>query len=96
MNLDLSQALKYETQFFDFLNRMIQEHGVYIYLICIWLSPLMMIWILRGGFWRMPKPPSATIPIVTRLTPASSKLPPEPPPRKSASPAGDDSQLFSA
>jgi len=70
----------------------IAEHGLQIYLVTAWLSPLFIAWILKGGFWRRPprqpryvvKPPP--LPKYAVATP--------PPLPKSTTPPDDDSQSF--
>lgn len=46
------------TPFYKWLDWVIAEHGLYLYTAAVWLSPLLIVWILKGGFWRRsPKPP---------------------------------------
>jgi len=60
---------------FKWLDWVIAEYGLYLYMVTVWLSPLLLAWILKGGFWRrtarprrivnpppLPKRPVATPP----------------------------------
>ena len=37
---------------FRWLDAVIEDYGLYIYLVCVWLSPFLIAWILRGGLRR--------------------------------------------
>jgi len=39
---------------FRWLDWVIAEYGLEIYLVMVWVSPLLIVWILSGGFWRRP------------------------------------------
>ena len=97
MNSNPTEALNLVVPVFHFLDRMIQEQGIYIYMVCVWLSPLLIIWILKGGSWRKPAS-SPRIIIVTKSGP-----PPIPPllsppvfSRTDDPSADNDSQSFAA
>ena len=96
MNSNPAEALKLLEPVLHFLDRLIQEQGIYLYMVCVWLSPLLIIWILKGGFWRKPPSPSRII-LVTETEP-----PPVPPmqsatvTRTGHSPTHNDRPSFTA
>ncbi len=84
---------------FRWLNRVMAEYGLYIYLVAVWASPFLIAWILRGGSW--PTRPRPRIAAVQRIMPPSSAVPPPLPPRIEGSPTSrrtsdGDVQTFGA
>ena len=58
---------------FRCLDWVIVNYGLEIYMVAVWLSPFMIAWILRGGFWRRPprRRPFRKAPPVIPLTKAT-------------------------
>jgi hypothetical protein len=84
---------------FHWLDEIVQDYGLYIYMVAVWLSPFLIAWILSGGLRRRQARQQhivSTRVIVIRQTlePPPLPLPPVIPP--SARPPLDDAQSFAA
>lgn len=40
--------------FFDWLNEIIRDHGLTLYLVAVWTAPFLILWILKGGSRKCP------------------------------------------
>ena len=49
MNLNAGETLQ---PVFNFLDEAIADYGVYLYLIIVWLSLILIVWIFSGGLRR--------------------------------------------
>jgi hypothetical protein len=79
---------------FKWLDWVIAEYGLHLYMVTVWLSPLLIVWILRGGFWR--RPPLLPRYVVKPLPLPKHPVATPPPLPDSSSRRDDDSQSFAA
>jgi hypothetical protein len=64
---------------FNTLDTLIQDYGVYLYLVFVWLSLAVIVWILSGGLrWKRPHDNSATVipGIIITMQPPMQSPPP--------------------
>jgi len=76
MNLNLAKLLN---PFFDALDVLISNYGVYFYLVFVWLALLAIVWILSGGLRRKrPQGNSGMVvpAIIITMQPPSQSPPP--------------------
>ncbi len=80
MNLEI-ELLKLRPPIFNALDALIEDYGVYLYLVFVWLALAVIAWIFSGGLRKRLKRNSATvIPCIIVMTQ---------PPRQSPSPIID-------
>jgi hypothetical protein len=58
MNLNAGEVLQ---PAFHFLDGIIQDYGVYLYLILVWLSLILIAWIMSGGLRRRQSRQNSTV-----------------------------------
>jgi hypothetical protein len=77
MNLNL-EMLKLLPRLFNALDALIEDYGVYLYLVFVWLALAVIAWIISGGLRRRMKGSAATV-IPAVIIMAQSPRQPEPP-----------------
>ncbi len=77
MNLNL-EMLKVLPRLFDALTALIEDYGVYLYLVFVWLALAVIVWIFSGGLRRRMKGNSATVVPAIIFTIQSPSQPPPP------------------
>ena len=74
MNLNAGEVLK---PVFDFLDAVIADYGVYLYLVLVWLSVIVIAWIFSGGLRRkFPNQPHVNAGIGIVIQPHTPPPPP--------------------
>lgn len=84
---------------FRWLDEIIRDYGLYIYMVAVWLSPFLIAWILTGGLRRRQARQQhiVTIPvIVIRQTVEPPPLPLPAVISRTDRPPSDDAQSFAA
>ena len=77
MNLEV-ELLKLLPPIFNALDRLIENYGVYLYLVFVWLALAVIAWIISGGLRRRMKRNAATV-IPAVIIVAQPPRQPEPP-----------------
>ena len=78
MNLNSAALLKLLPPIFNALDSLIENYGVYLYLVFVWLALAVITWIFSGGLRKRVKGNSATvIPCIIVMTQSPRR--PEPP-----------------
>jgi hypothetical protein len=85
---------------FHWLDEIIRDDGLYIYMVAVWLSPFLIAWVLSGGLRRRHARQQhvVTIPVIVirqTVEPPPLPLPPVIPPSDQP-PSDDDAQSFAA
>jgi len=84
--------------FYKWLDHVIAEHGHYLYMLTVWLSRLLIMWILKGGFWRKPPQSRRRVPPPPLPKRPMATPPPLPPSNlgREGKPSADDEDSFAA
>jgi hypothetical protein len=61
MNLNPAELLKLLNSVFNTLDGLIENDGVYLYLVFVWLALLAIVWIFSGGLRKRMKGNSVTV-----------------------------------
>ena len=78
MNLNPAELLKLLPPIFNALDSLIENYGVYLYLVFVWLALAVIAWILSGGLRKRLKGNSTTV-IPGIIVMAQPSRQPEPP-----------------
>jgi hypothetical protein len=75
MNLEV-ELLKLLPRLFNALNALIENYGIYLYLVLVWLAMATIAWIISGGLRRTKGNAAVVIPCIIVMTPPSRQSTP--------------------